>query len=315
MQQAHELDALQRDVPTVLTIGTFDGVHRGHQYLILQVVERARSLGAQSMVLTFDPAPQVVLRPGSLQLTDAGEKARLIGALGVEVLTVLSFTPELSQVAAPQFLEALLDHVNVAEFWAGADFAFGHKRQGNIDLLIGAGQYSNFAVHVVARQKLDGHAVSSSAVRDLLVAGDVEQAAVLLGHFPGISGEVVTGHGRGTGLGYPTANLQPPPHQLLPATGIYAGFLRHESRRLPAAISVGYNPVFEGKDIRVEAFVLDYSGELHGARVGLDFVGRIREERNFAGVDDLIAEMGRDVERARQILEAAQEPGELMLHP
>ena len=267
------------------------------------------------MVVTFDPAPQVVLRPGSLQLTGAEEKARIIGALGVDVLVALPFTHELSQVPASQFLASLLDHVNVAEIWTGADFAFGHKRQGTVDFLIRSGQQSNFAVHVVSRQKLDGLPISSTAVRDLIVAGDVEGAAVLLGHFPAISGDVVTGHGRGTGLGYPTANIQPSPHLLLPATGIYAGFLRHEGRRLPAAVSVGYNPVFEGKDIRVEAYVLDYTGNLHGAHVGLDFVGRIREERNFDSVDALVEEMGRDVQRAKQILATAEEPGELILQP
>jgi riboflavin kinase/FMN adenylyltransferase len=197
----------------------------------------------------------------------------------------------------------------------GADFAFGHNREGNIDFLIRHGQESGFDVHVVARRKLAGQAVSSTAVRTLLAQGDVAEAARLLGHYFGFEGSVVAGFGRGVGLGYPTANIQAAPAQQLPATGIYAGYLRLNDRRYPAAISVGYNPVFAGTELRVEAYVLDFEGNLRDRTVGVEFVQRLRDEQNFEGVDQLIAQMGRDVAQAREILQAAKDPNGSVLHP
>ena len=154
MHVVTQVEQLERGRPTVLTIGAFDGVHRGHQYLIRQVINRARSIDAASMVLTFDPRPQVILRPDELQLTDGVAKERIISALGVDTLVIMPFSQETTQIPAGQFLVSILDHVNLTEIWLGADFAFGHKRGGNVDFLIRAGQHSGFAVHVVARQAL-----------------------------------------------------------------------------------------------------------------------------------------------------------------
>jgi riboflavin kinase/FMN adenylyltransferase len=315
MQMISDLASLSRGKPTVLTIGTFDGVHRGHQWLIRQTVERARALDYDSMVLTFDPAPQVVLRPGSVQLTDGQEKARIIAALGPTTLVMLPFTSELSHVPAPEFLVSILDHVNLAEVWLGADFLFGHNREGNVDLLIRSGQHSCFSVHVVYRRGLHGSPISSTRVRELIREGNVEQAAVLLGHYPSLSGKVVTGFGRGTELGFPTANVQPSAAQLLPATGVYAAYLRFDGNRLHAAVSVGYNVVFGGEDIVVEAYVLDFTGDLRNKIVGVDFVARVSDEQHFESVDGLVTKMHGDVEQVRRILVASEEPGELILSP
>jgi riboflavin kinase/FMN adenylyltransferase len=297
-----DLAELKRGKPTVLTIGAFDGVHRGHQYLIRQMVQRARSIDADAMVITFDPRPLVVLRPGATQISAARDKARVIGGLGPDVLAIVPFTRETSQIPAGEFLQSILDHVNLAEIWTGSDFVFGHNREGTIDFLISAGQKDGFAVHVLPRQRLGDVPISSTAVRELITAGDVAGASQLLGHYPSVAGPVVAGHARGAGMGYPTANLAPLPYQILPATGIYAGYLRFDDRRLPAAASVGYNPVFGGKDLSVEAFVLDFSGDLRGKDVSLEFVDRLRDEQNFASVDALISQMDRDVQRVRQIL-------------
>lgn len=302
MRVVTDLAMLQRDRPTVLTIGAFDGVHRGHQFLIRQVVERARALDGASMVLTFDPRPLVVLRPGSLELTDGPEKERIIATIGPDTLAILPFTRELAQVPAPDFLQSVLDHVDLAELWIGADFAFGHNREGNVDFLIRSGGELGFAVHIVARERLDGVPISSTSIRELVAAGDMEGASRLLGHYVTVGGRVVSGFGRGVELGFPTANVEPRPAQLLPATGIYAAYLRWEGQRLPAALSVGYNVVFGGDRISVEAYVLDFAGDLRGASVGLDFVARIRPERNFDSVEALVAEMHRDVEKVRGIL-------------
>jgi riboflavin kinase / FMN adenylyltransferase len=313
MHVVNDLEQLERSRPTVLAIGAFDGVHRGHQYLIRQVVNRARAIDAASMVLTFDPRPQVILRPGNYQLTDGADKARIISALGVDTLVVMPFSEETSLIPAGQFLVTILDHVNLAEIWLGADFAFGYKRGGDVDFLIRAGQHSGFAVHVVARQGLAGGAISSTRARELVTAGKVDEAALLLGHYPSLRGHVVPGAGRGRDLGFPTANIQPVPSQLVPGTGIYAGYLRIDNRCLPAAISVGYNPVFGGQHIVVEAYILDFDGDLRDEEVTLDFVARLREEQNFDSVDELVAQMHRDVANVRTILAGSEEPGELML--
>jgi riboflavin kinase/FMN adenylyltransferase len=308
-----DLRALEREQPTVVTIGTFDGLHRGHQYLIRQAVERSRYLEHKSLVLTFDPRPQVVLRPGSQQLTDGSEKARLAAALGPTSIVALPFTRELSQVPPGEFLVSLLEHVNMSEIWIGADFAFGHNREGNVDFLIRAGQHSGFAVHVVSRQALDGRPLSSTAIRELVSAGKVDEAATLLGHFFRVSGNVVEGFGRGKDLGFPTANISYDAIQQLPGTGVYAAYAALDDQLLQAAVSVGYNPTFAGERITVEAYILDYSGDLEGKRVGIDFVSRLRGEKAFDRVEDLVAAMHKDVDRAREILATAEQPGEMVL--
>lgn len=315
MHVVNDLEELERGRPTVLTIGAFDGVHRGHQYLIRQVVTRARSIDAVSMVLTFDPRPQVVLRPGNLQLTDGVAKERIISALGADALVVMPFSEETTRIPAGQFLVSILDHVNLTEIWAGADFAFGHKRGGDVDFLVRAGQHSGFAVHVVARQSLAAAAVSSTRVRELVAEGKVEEAALLLGHYPSLRGRVVRGAGRGADLGFPTANIDPVQSQLVPGTGIYAGYLRADDQRLPAAISVGHNLVFGGGRLVVEAYLLDFEGNLRDQDVALDFVARLRGEQNFDSVDDLVSQMHRDVAEVRSILDRSEEPGEIMLTP
>jgi riboflavin kinase/FMN adenylyltransferase len=250
-----------------------------------------------------------------VQLTDAAQKERVIGALGADVLAMLGFTTELSQVPAGQFLVNILDHVNLAEIWVGADFAFGHDREGTVDFLIRSGATSGFAVHVLPRERLNGTPISSSLVRDLVKAGDVAGAAILLGHYFSVTGRVVSGHGRGLQLGFPTANVDPAAHQMLPAVGIYAAYLRYDEMRLPAAVSVGYNVVFGGESISVEAYILAFDGDLRGREVALDFVARIRDEQDFDSSDALIAEMRRDVEKVEEIVARADEPGELILLP
>jgi len=304
----HELAALKRGAPTILTIGAFDGVHRGHQFLIQQVVDRARDLHCQSLVIAFDPRPSVVLRVGESQLTNGLTKARMITALGIDTLVLLPFTPDLASLSAGQFLASILEHVNLVEMWTGADFAFGYKREGDVGSLERAGLDAGFNVHVVGREQFGPELISSSAVRKLVSAGDVAHAAEILGHYPGFDGLVVGGFGRGKELGFPTANVRPPSHQQLPATGIYAGYLGFNGRSLGAAISVGYNVVFGGTAIVVEAYVLDFTGDLRDTEVRLDFVDRIRPERDFDSVSALVAEMHRDVEKVRHVLTTAAKP-------
>ncbi|HLJ67984.1 MAG TPA: bifunctional riboflavin kinase/FAD synthetase [Chloroflexota bacterium] len=308
-----DLAELQRGAPTVVTIGAFDGVHRGHQYLMRRVIDRARHTHQDSLIVTFAPRPTVVLRPGSVELTGAAEKTRLIAALGPDLIVLLPFTAELAHVPADRFLDDILEHVNVQEIWVGADFAFGHNRAGNVDFLIGASQEAGFDVHVVARQTLAGARLSSTEIRRLVERGDVDEAAALLGHYFRLAGTVVTGFGRGSELGFPTANVEPEPSQMLPGTGIYAAYVSLDGERLPAAVSVGYNPTFGGERVVVEGYILDWRGDLRGKAVTVDFVSRIREERRFDGVEALVAQMRQDVDAVRQLLATAHEPGELLL--
>ena len=315
MKTVTRLDAVERGNPVIATIGAFDGVHRGHQFLIRQVVERARCLDFDSLVLTFDPSPAVVLRPGSLQLTGAREKARIIGAVGPDVLAILPFSPQLAEGPAGQFLASIIDRVNLSEIWVGSDFAFGHKREGNVDFLIRAAERLCFAVHIVPRQRLQETPISSTLVREMVVAGDMEGAARFLGHYVSLKGTVVAGFGRGTQMGVPTANVRPPSSQLLPAIGVYAAYLRVDSQQLPAAVSVGYNVVFAGTEVSVEAHVLDFDGDLRDREVAIDFVARILDEEKFESVEALVAQMHRDIETVRRVLAVAEEPGELLLAP
>ncbi|HEX8917216.1 MAG TPA: bifunctional riboflavin kinase/FAD synthetase [Chloroflexota bacterium] len=313
MQVVTDLGQLTRAEPTILTIGTFDGVHRGHQWLIRQVADRARARGHKSLVITFDPSPAVTLRPGGTQLTEGTEKIRLISSVGPDVTAMLHFDHEMANVTAGQFLAEILDHVNLEEIWVGGDFAFGHNREGTVEYLIRAGQRTGFSVMVVPRRAILDVPVSSTMVRELMRKGDVARAAELLGHYPSIRGTVVTGARRGRQMGYPTANVAYPESQVLPATGIYAGYLRTDGGRLPAAISVGFNLVFAGREIKAEAYILDFDEDVLDTVVSLDFVERLRDEQNFESVDALVQQMGRDVEQTREILARAEEPGELLL--
>jgi riboflavin kinase/FMN adenylyltransferase len=299
-----DIEELVRDVPTVMTIGAFDGVHLGHQYLIRSVMDRAAAIGGQALVLTFEPIPLVVLRPGSKQLTDGAEKARLMGEVGPDMLAMLTFDLELASVPADEFLEKIERHVNLAEIWVGADFAFGHRRSGTVQFLIDRGQEDSFAVHIVPRQTIDGVRISSTRVREAVEAGNMAAARLLLGHAFEVDGPIVRGEARGAGLGFPTANVATRPTQILPRLGIYAGYLHVDGRRLAAAISVGYNVVFGGQEVKVEAFVLDFEGDLRDRDARVEFTAWLREERNFESVDALIEQMGNDVTEVRRVLAA-----------
>lgn len=313
MRSVGSFSELERGRPAIVTIGAFDGVHRGHQFLIRQVVGRARALDYDSVVVTFDPRPEVVLRPTNTQLTGAAEKIRLISALGPDVLVLVPFTRELAQVPAGEFLGELLEHIHVAEFWVGADFAFGYQRKGTPEFLVEIGRATGFAVHVVNRQTLNGRELSSSAVRRCVEAGVIPEADELLGHRFRVTGSVVVGAGRGAPMGYPTANMQMSDVQTLPALGIYAAYAWVDGERHRAAVSVGTNPTFDGTAVTVEPFLLDFERDLRGQVISLDFVQKVRDEVRFDSVEALVAQMDRDVIDVRHILDTAREPGELNL--
>lgn len=303
----------------VLTIGVFDGVHRGHAQLISRAVDAARERGIPSVLMTFDPHPAEVVRPGShpAQLTTLPRRAELVEELGVDVFCVMPFTTEFMKLSPERYVhEILVERLHVSEVVVGENFTFGRKATGNVELLRETGARFGFAVDGV--NLLAEHAVtfSSTYIRSCVDAGDVEAADEALGRPHRVEGVVVHGDGRGRGLGFPTANIAPPMYSAIPADGVYAAWFTvlgpgpvegavDPGKRYAAAVSVGTNPTFSGRTRTVEAFVLDREADLYGQHVAVDFVQRVRGMEKFDSVDALVEEMGRDADKARSILEAA----------
>jgi riboflavin kinase/FMN adenylyltransferase len=293
--------------PTVVTVGMFDGVHRGHRALLDRVAAEAAARGVPAAAVTFDRHPLAVLRPGSEPslLTTLDRKVALLGEAGMEIVLVLQFTRELSEVPAEAFAtEVLFDALAARAVVVGENFRFGHKAAGDPALLAELGRPRGIDVVAVVLQTSDGEVVSSTRVRSELAAGDVVAAAASLGRPYSVEGVVVEGDRRGRPLlGVPTANLQAPPGIALPADGVYAGHLSDEADGVAraAAISVGTNPQF-GTDRRVEAHVLDFDGDLYGHRVSVAFAHHLRDQAVFAGTDELTAQIHADIAQARRRL-------------
>ena len=272
-----------------VALGTFDGVHRGHR----RVIEAAKATELPVMVVTFDPHPRTALGHKVDLLSTLDRRLELLAELGVETL-VLPFTPELALATPEEFAESVLRPLGAKVIVAGENFRFGRGRSGDLGTLAKLG----FDVSPVPL--LEG--ISSSAIRRLLLAGEIEAAAQLLGRPPEVEGTVVSGDARGGTLGFPTANLAVPGELLVPAYGIYAG----KTKEHRAAISIGVNPHYGGEERRVEAFLLDFEGDLYGQRLVLELWRRLRDERAFASEQELIDQIARDVEATR----AAEPPVE-----
>jgi len=293
----------------VVTIGVFDGVHLGHQKIICRAVEQARTASLSSVVLTFDPHPIEVLRPGSHppMLTGPRQKAELLEYLDVDVMCVQPFTHAFSQLTPDEFVHQLLvERLHASAVVVGENFRYGHRGAGDIGSLRAAGRRFGFSVLDVPLEGSADTTWSSTYVRSCVDAGDVRGAAAALGRDHRIDGVVVRGDQRGREMGYPTANLQPLPWSAVPADGVYAGRLvRPDGEQLPAATSIGTNPTFAGRERRVEAHVLDAAAplDLYGEQVGLTFTERLRDTLHFGSMAELVEQMDRDVERARALLQ------------
>lgn len=292
---------------SVVTIGVFDGVHRGHQAIIGHAAARARELGVKSVVVTFDPHPAEVVRPGShpAVLTEPARKAELIEALGVDVLCVVPFTPDFSRLSPEAFAhDVLVEHLHAALVVVGENFRFGHRAAGDVALLEQLGRTFGYAVEGAPLVAEAGTVFSSTYIRSCVAAGDVVAAASALGRPHRLEGVVVRGDGRGRELGFPTANLLCHRYAAVPADGIYAARLVRRGQREPlrAAVSIGTNPTFSGQERRVEAYVLDFDADLYGERLALDFVAHLRGQVRYDSVEPLVAQMAEDVERTRQAL-------------
>jgi riboflavin kinase / FMN adenylyltransferase len=304
------------DVPvgwgrSVVTIGVFDGVHRGHQRIIARTAEVAAGLGLPMVVISFDPHPAEVIRPGShpLLLCTPARRAELLAGLGADAVWLLPFTPGFSQLSADEFVrQVLAGRLHAAAVVVGENFRFGHRAAGDVATLAALGREHDFTAEGVPLLAADGDRLSSSGIRGKLAAGDVAGAAADLGRPHRVEGVVVPGQRRGRALGFPTANLATAPLTAIPADGVYAGWLSQLDTggqllaRWPAAISVGSNPTFGGQDRVVEAYALDRDDlELYGERVAIDFAARLRGMERFGSAAALTEQMHRDVDQARAI--------------
>lgn len=326
--------------PSCLTIGYFDGVHRGHRYLIDQASGSARRQGLRAVLLTFYPHPSVVLQGAEpFYLSSREEKLTLLSELDLDQVIIQPFTPGLARTRAARFVDRLIEQIGMVELWVGPDFALGYRREGDIPFLRRMGDERGFAVNVVRRLKLDGAPISSSRIRRALREGDVTLAARCLGRPYRLQGPVVVGAQRGRTLGFATANVAVQVEQAVPANGVYAAWVRlrgdpkasRDLDELPwrrplaqlrrfaeriqfdgsdeeqhrAVVNIGNRPTFDNGPRTVEAHLLDFNRDIYGQRLALDFVTRLRPEQRFNGIEELVAQIERDVVQARQLLHTA----------
>jgi riboflavin kinase/FMN adenylyltransferase len=290
--------------PSVVAQGTFDGVHLGHQAVIRTAVQRARRLDAQPVAVTFDPNPLAVLRPSEAptELLPVDERLERIAELGLEVCLVIPFTAQFAEVDAEAYVkDVLLSLLRAREIVVGFNHAFGRGARGTPELLARTAGAAGVRVHVVPPFQVNGHAVSSTSIREALRQGDVRQAASLLGRAYTLRGVVARGAARGRTLGFPTANLVAPPG-LSVADGVYAARAHWDRESAAAVVNVGVRPTFDGATRLVEAYLLDASPDLYGRRLTLAFLDRIRGERRFESPEALRAQIAEDVVTARRMV-------------
>lgn len=298
---------------SVVTIGEFDGVHRGHQRIIARAAQVGRERNLPVVVITFDPHPDEVIRPGSHPpfLSSGRRRAELLAGLGADAVCVLPFTLEFSRLDPDEFVRAVLvERFHAAVVVEGEDFRFGHKAAGDVQLLAKLGEKYEFTTEGMPLLDADGATISSTSIRQMLAAGDVAAAAQALGRPHRVEGVVIRGHHRGRALGFPTANLETPPHTAVPADGVYAGWLAsldddgRDAQRWPAAISIGTNPTFGEGEQTVEAYAIDRDDlDLYGMHAAIDFTARLRSTLRFDSVDALVEQIRRDVDRVRGLVQ------------
>jgi len=309
MQIIDDLSQAHLDQDTILTIGAFDGVHRGHQYLIGQLLQRARQTRRLAGLITFHPHPSAVLSPGNptRYLTTPGEKVALLERLGLDLVAILPFNQEMAHTSARDFIGMVCRQLRMRELWVGKDFALGYGREGTPEVLRALGQEMGFSVEMITPLVWKGAVISSTRIRSLLFRGQVREAAELLGRYPSLAGEVVRGAQRGRCLGFPTANLEIRTERAVPANGIYAVYAILGEERYQGVANVGVRPTFDNGERTVETYILDFDADIYGCDLVVEFVQRLRSEKRFTEIRELIAQIERDIVEARRIL-AAEKP-------
>lgn len=307
----YDLEQIKKPLENpVLTIGNFDGVHRGHLALFEKVKERAKEIGGASVVMTFEPHPIRIMKPGNGPplITLIDQKLNLISNVGIDVILCIPFTREFASISAKDFIQDLLvDKIGIREIVVGYDYTFGHKRQGDITLLKEMGDKLGFKVHVLGPVHIDDTLVSSTSIRKLVQEGRISEAKKFLGRDYQIAGSIITGANRGGKLlGFPTANLDPM-DELIPNRGVYAVTVLLDDKTYQGVTNIGYNPTFGDNALSVETHLLDFSKDVVGKNIRINFIERLREEKTFSSVDELTEQIGKDVQRAREILKLGKE--------
>lgn len=311
MQHYYSLDevnlqAVDFKAPVWLTIGSFDGVHLGHQAIVRQLASGAHAESAPAVVLTFHPHPATVLRnrQGPFYLTTPDERAALLGEMGVDVVITHPFNLDVAGLSAHEFISRLHNRLGMKHLCIGHDFALGRGREGNFAVLQRLGIEFGYTVESLLPVELDGQVVSSSRIRAALAEGDVVLAGRLLGRPYQVRGEVIHGDGRGRTIGIPTANLELWNERLIPKSGVYACFAQIDGNTWQAVTNIGYRPTFDGQtvQIHVETHLLDFKQDLYGREIALSFVERLRDEQRFESIPELVEQIQRDIVKAKSIL-------------
>jgi riboflavin kinase / FMN adenylyltransferase len=294
---------------TVLTIGVFDGVHLGHKHLIAELLHQARQKQLLSGVVTFRHNPEKLLshRNKLPFLTDIEERTGLLKNEGVDIVIPLSFTPELAQLSAREFIVLLKKYLKMRGLVIGTDFALGKERQGDTGTLLKLGQEIDFSVTVVPPLTINGKIVSSTAIRKALADGDMKKYGELTGRPFSLHGKVVAGTGRGEGLGFPTANLDVSSRQAIPPDGVYAGLAHINGKVYQSMTNIGQNPTFGNTERTIESYLIDYHGDLYGHEISIDFVAKLRDEKKFKSIDELKKQVAEDIRQGKTILKSAGE--------
>jgi len=311
MNIIYDLKELKRPLKNpVLTIGNFDGVHRGHLVLFDKVKERAKAIGGQSAVMTFEPHPIKVMKPGNGPplITPTKQKLDLISNAGVDVIFCLTFTRQFASISAEDFVQDILaDKLEIKEIVVGYDYTFGYKRQGNITLLQEMGDKLGFKVHVVDPVHLDDAPVSSTSIRELVQEGSLSEAKKLLGRDYQICGTVIKGKDRGGRLlGFPTANLKLI-DELIPKVGVYAVTAVINDKIHYGVANIGYNPTFGNDALSVETHLLDFSEDILGKTIKVNFIQRLRDEKTFRNAKELSDQIAQDIKQARKLFRIREE--------
>ncbi len=293
------------------TIGAYDGVHLGHQVILKSLVQSAHAAGCPAVVVTFFPHPVVVLREisDSIYLNTPEERAVLLGELGVDAVLTLPFDRAMAAWSAEEFMQKMSERLGLRELWIGDDFALGRNRQGNIPTLREIGKKLGYSLHVIDEVSGSGQRISSRRIRELVRQGEVAQAAELMGRPYALQGLVTHGYGRGRGLGFPTANVAYWPGKITPAFGVYATWTwingeQEQKKRISSVTSVGVRPTFDPPDAppRVEAYLIDFEGDLYDQEVRVEFLKFLRPELRFDSAQTLINQMVIDTKNAREVL-------------
>jgi len=307
MIHVRSLNELKPDRPSLLTVGSFDGVHLGHQSLIRKLAAAAHAQNYRAAVVTFHPHPGLVLRGyrPSFYLSSPDDKAQRLADLGADIVVTHPFNRDVANLTAAQFIDGLRAALDFRELWCGADFALGHNREGTVAWLQAYGRSAGFTVKVIDPVSLNDKVISSSRIRQALNEGNVGEAAACLGRPFQVTGPVVEGAKRGRTIGIPTANIRIGDDQAYPANGVYACRAWIAGEAADAVANIGVRPTFESSEARptIEAHLLNFDRDLYGLSLTLDFIARLRPEQKFNGVQELIAQIQKDIAQARDLLQ------------